>query len=64
MQHILVAFGAVENTWKIAAWFHYRNGWIVEAGAEDVEAVAPKDALDRRGDLMKALDKRKGSYVA
>lgn len=31
---------------------------------ESVKAIAPKDALDRRNDLMNALNKRTGSYVA
>lgn len=64
MKEILAAFGTVADTWKIAAWFHYPNGRIVEPGPEGVQAIAPKDALDRRDDLMKALEKRTGSYVA
>jgi hypothetical protein len=64
MREVLAAFGTVADTWKIASWFHYPNGWIVESGPEGVKAIAPKDALDRRDDLMKALEKRKGSYVA
>ena len=64
MRGILAAFGTVADTWKIAAWFHYPNGWIVESAPGGVKPIAPKDALDRRDDLMKALEKRKGSYVA
>jgi hypothetical protein len=66
IRELLAAFGTVADTWKIASWFHYPNGWIVEPGPEGkgVEPVAPKDALDRRDDLMKALAKRKGSYIA
>jgi hypothetical protein len=64
MKEILAAFGTVADTWKIAAWFHYPNGRIVEPGPEGVKAIAPKDALDRRDDLVKALEKRTGSYVA
>lgn len=64
MRDILAAFGTVADTWKIAAWFHYPNGWIVESSPGGIKPVAPKDALDRRDDLMKALEKRKGSYVA
>jgi hypothetical protein len=64
MRDILAAFGTVADTWKIAAWFHYPNGRIVEPGAEGVKAIAPKDALDRRDDLLKAIEKRNGSYVA
>lgn len=64
MKEILAAFGTVADTWKIAAWFHYPNGWIAEPGPKGVKSIAPKDALDRRDDLMKALEKRKGSYAA
>jgi hypothetical protein len=64
MREVLAAFGTVADTWKIASWFHSPNGWIVDAGPKGVKAVAPKDALDRRDELMKALEKRKGSYVA
>ena len=66
MRDLLAAFGTVADTWKVAAWFHYPNGWIAETGpgGKSVKPVAPKDALDRRDDLMRALAKRKGSYVA
>lgn len=64
MKEILAAFGTVADTWKIAAWFHYPNGRIVESGPKEIKAVAPKDALDRRDDLIKALEARTGSYVA
>jgi hypothetical protein len=64
IRDILAAFGAVDDTWKISAWFHYPNGRIVKRVHESVKANAPKDALDRRDDLMNALNKRTGSYVA
>jgi len=61
---ILLAFGPVADTWKIAAWFHYPNGWIVESGNQGIKPIAPKDALDRRDDLIRTLEKRKGTYVS
>ncbi len=64
IKEVLAAFGTVADTWKIAAWFHYPNGRIVESRRKGVKAIAPKDALDRRDDLVKALEKRTGSYVA
>lgn len=66
IRELLEAFGAVADTWKIASWFHYSNSWLVERGqgTKGVKPVAPKDALDRRDDLVRALAKRKGSYVA
>src|SRR5580698_7765654 len=66
IRELVTAFGTVADSWKLAAWFHFPNGWIVEPGPEGkgIKPVAPKDALDRRDDVMKALAKRKGSYVA
>jgi len=61
---VLAAFGPVADTWQIAAWFHYPNGRIVESGDKGIKPIAPKDALDRREDLIKAIKERKGSYVA
>lgn len=66
IRELLTAFGPVADTWKIASWFQYPNGWIAGPGpkGKGVTPVAPKDALDRRDDLMKALAKREGSYIA
>ena len=58
---ILEAFGEVADPWVLAAWFHYPNAWIVGA---DGTPVAPKDALDRGGDVVRAASKRRTSYVA
>jgi len=64
IRDILKAFGPVADSWKLAAWFHFPNGWIAEPGPEGPTPVAPKDALDRLDDLLNALKKRQGSYVA
>jgi len=64
IREILKAFGTVADSWKVAAWFHFPNGWIAGEGPEGVRPLAPKDALDCRDDLLKALDRREGSYVA
>ena len=64
IRDILKAFGPVADSWKLAAWFHFPNGWIVEPGPEGPTPVAPKDALGRLDDLLNALKKRQGSYVA
>jgi hypothetical protein len=61
VRDVLEAFGHVADPWVLAAWFHYPNGWIV--GADGVPA-APKDALDRRDDVVRAALKRRTSYVA
>jgi hypothetical protein len=64
IRDILKAFGPVENAWQIAAWFHFPNGWIIEPGPSGPKPVAPKDALDRREDLLNAIKKRQVSHVA
>jgi len=64
IKDILKAFGPVADSWKIAAWFHFPNGWIAETGRNTLLPLAPKDALDRRDDLLNALTRRQGSYVA
>lgn len=59
---VLEAFGPNADTWKIAAWFHYPNGWIVVSGPDGVRTVAPKDVLDRPDEILNALERRTGSY--
>jgi hypothetical protein len=61
IRDVLKAFGEVADPWVLAAWFHYPNSWI--AGA-DASPVAPKDALDRRDDLIRAARRRHDSYIA
>ena len=66
IKEILKAFGPVADAWKIAAWFHFPNGWIAESGRDgnSPRPVAPKDALDRRDDVLNALRESRGSYSA
>lgn len=64
ISEVLAKFGPTADTRKIAAWFHYPNGWIVDSGPDGVRAVAPKDALHRRDDILNALERRTGSYFA
>ena len=61
LREVLEAFGEVADPWVLAAWFHYPNAWIVGA---DGTPTAPKDALDRRDDVVGAALKRHTSYVA
>jgi hypothetical protein len=61
IREVLDAFGEVADPWLLAAWFHYPNAWI--AGA-DGAPLAPKDALDRRDDLVRAARRRRDSYIA
>ena len=64
IRDILKAFGEVADTWKIAAWFHFPNGWIARPGEAGPQPVAPKDALDQRDAVLNAVARRQGSYVA
>lgn len=61
---ILKAYGVCADTWSLATWFHFPNGWIAEQVGNEVVPVAPKDALDRASDVIKAARSRKGTYVA
>jgi len=64
IRDVLKAFGEMADTWKIAAWFQFPNGWISKPGTGGEEPVAPKDALDQREALLRAVAARQGSYMA
>jgi hypothetical protein len=64
IRDILKAFGPVADSWKIATWFHFPNGWIAETGPHGPRPIAPKDALDRQRDVLSALERSQGSYEA
>ena len=61
IREVLTAFGEVADPWVLAAWFHYPNAWLAGANGDP---VAPKDALDRGEDVVRAAAKRQGSYIA
>ena len=61
IRDVVKAFGDVADPWVLAAWFHDPNGWIT---GPDGAPVAPKDALDRREDLIHAAQRQRDSYVA
>ncbi|MET3551278.1 MULTISPECIES: hypothetical protein [Burkholderia] len=61
---ILEALRPVSDTWQIAAWFHFPNGWIAGTGEREGQPVAPLDALDRRDDIVDAARRLHGEYVA
>lgn len=61
IRDVLGALGEVADSWVLAAWFHYPNAWIVGG---DGAPMAPKDALDRHDDLIRAARQRLASYVA
>lgn len=61
IREVLSAFGGVADPWVLAAWFHYPNAWIA---GPDGGPLAPRDALDRREDVVRAAARRQSSYVA
>jgi hypothetical protein len=64
VRDILKAFGPIADSWKLAAWFHFPNGWIGEPDPDGYRPIAPKDALDRQRDVLSALERSQGSYEA
>ena len=61
IKDILLRLGTVSDSWTIAAWFHFPNGWLSSAAGEP---LASKDALDQRAAILRAAANREGSYVA
>ena len=64
IKEVLRDFGEVADNWKIAAWFHFPNGWVSKSGTAGQDPMAPKDAVDQRDVLLQAVARRHGSYVA
>jgi hypothetical protein len=64
IKDILAAFGEVADTWVLAAWFHFPSPWLVKRDERGATNVAPKDALDRGDDVVRAATKRRTSYAA
>ena len=60
MAEVLAQFGKVADTWQIAAWFHFPNGWLAAAGPGE----APRDCLNERAALFPAIRHRLGRYQA
>jgi hypothetical protein len=61
---IIKAFGEYADAWSLATWFHFPNGWIAKDVGGTALPVAPKDALNRARDVIKAAQNQKGTYVA
>lgn len=64
IKDILKAYGDCADTWSIATWFHFPSGWIAKQVGNEATPIAPKDALDRPSDVIKAARNQKGTYVA
>lgn len=65
VKDVLEALGPVADSWKIAAWFHFPNGWIGGVDDREGEPVAPRDALDRHDVVVGAAARHtRHGYVA
>jgi hypothetical protein len=65
IKEILAQLGEAVDSWDIAAWFHFPNGWLSYRDKRGVVvSVAPKDALDRGWDVVEAARKNRTTYVA
>jgi hypothetical protein len=64
IRDVLTAFGEVADSWTIAAWFHFPSPWLVVRDKKGPRNVSPKDALDRRSEVVCAASKRLSSYAA
>ena len=65
IKEILMQLGDLADGWRVAAWFHFPDGWLSyrdQNGA--VIAVSPKDALERVKDVVVAARRSRGTYVA
>jgi hypothetical protein len=66
IREILEALGPVGDPWKIAAWFYFPNGWLVDPNCTGgtPRAVAPKDALQRPVLVIEAARNSRETYWA
>lgn len=62
IKDILDAYGVYLDPWSIAAWFHFPNGWIIDEQSNGAVPVSPKNALDRRREVISAARNHKGTY--
>jgi hypothetical protein len=60
IKEIIKEFGPFDDSWKLASWLHFPNGWITKNGVP----VAPKEALDQPDVVLDALRQKLESYVA
>lgn len=63
IKDILREIGEVADAWETAAWFHYPSGWLGDL-VDGTKAIAPKDALHRRDEVLMAARRMRGTYEA
>jgi hypothetical protein len=61
---ILDVYGTCVDTWSIAAWFDFPNGWLSKETSDRMAPVSPKNSLHRWREVVNAARNRKGTYVA
>jgi len=64
IREILKAYGECADTWSLATWFYFPNGWIAKEVGNEAIPVAPKDALGRPRDVVNAARNQKSTYIA
>ena len=64
ISRVLKAFGPQTDPWKVVAWFHYPNGWLVRGNDPERRPQAPKDFLDDEEAVVQAANKLGNTYVA
>lgn len=63
IKDILQEIGEVADRWETAAWFHYPSGWIADL-VDGTRPIAPKDALNRRDEVLVAARRTRETYEA
>jgi hypothetical protein len=61
---VLEAYGEYSNSWELAVWFHFPNGWIANETGAAPTPLAPKDAVNLDSQLVNAARNRRGTYIA
>ena len=61
---ILEALGRGRDSWAIAAWFHFPNGWLAKSVGGASKPVSPKDELNQPDAVLAAARRHASSYVA
>ncbi|MDR7299504.1 hypothetical protein J2X16_004874 [Pelomonas aquatica] len=56
IKDLLKAIGEVADTWVVASWFNFPNGWL--------DGAAPRHSLDQDAAVMAAAERRQGTYEA
>jgi hypothetical protein len=65
IKDVLTALGEMNDTWAIASWFHFPNGWIAKLDDGKAVPAAPRDVLlTRKDDVIKAAKRAWGTHFA